>query len=134
VLGGFAEEYGMSLEHAVRAACAFGGGVAGTAQTCGAVNGALMVLGLAHATAVPGNGPARQNTYAATRSLLGRFRERHGSLECRELLGVDIGTTEGRERAVRDGLFTTRCPVLVRAAAEIVAELVRAPHCVKAPV
>jgi C_GCAxxG_C_C family probable redox protein len=126
VLGGFAERYGMSLEHAVRSACAFGGGVAGTAQTCGAVNGALMALGLAHATSEPGNGPARQNTYTATRSLLARFRERHGSLSCRELLGVDIGTSEGRERAMSEGLFATRCPVLVRDAAGLAAELVRA--------
>ena len=115
----------MPLEHAVRTACAFGGGVAGTGQTCGAVNGALMALGLAHATAEPGNGPARQNTYAATRTLLGRFVERHGSITCRELLGVDIGTSEGRERAIRDGLFVTRCPVFVREAAVIAAELVR---------
>ena len=126
MLGGFAERYGMSLEHAVRAACAFGGGVAGTAQTCGAVNGALMVLGLAHATGEPGNGPARQGTYTATRSLLERFRARHGSVTCRELLGVDIGTSEGRERAMREGLFKTRCPVFVREAAAMVGELVRA--------
>jgi C_GCAxxG_C_C family probable redox protein len=116
----------MTLEHAVRAACAFGGGVAGTAQTCGALNGALMVLGLAHATPEPGNGPARQETYAATRKLLDRFRERYGSFICRELLGVDIGTSEGRDRAVREGLFTTRCPVFVRGAAGLAAELVRA--------
>lgn len=116
----------MSLEQAVRTACAFGGGVAGTGQTCGALNGALMVLGLAHATAEPGNGPARQNTYAAARKLLDRFRERYGSFTCRELLGVDIGTSEGRERAMREGLFTTRCPVFIRGAAGIAAELVRA--------
>lgn len=125
MLGGFAEGFGMPLAHAVRTACAFGGGVAGTAQTCGAVNGAIMVLGLAHASAEPGNGPARQRTYGATRKLLARFRERHGSCECRELLGVDIGTSEGRERAMRDGLFGTRCPVFVRDAAELAAELLR---------
>jgi len=126
VLGGFAERYGMSLENAVRSACGFGGGVAGTGQTCGAVNGALMVLGLAHATSEPGFGPPRQAAYAATRTLLDRFRERHGSISCRELLGVDIGTIEGRERAMREGLFATRCPVFVREAAELAAELVRA--------
>ncbi len=125
MLGGFAEEYGMSLEHAVRAACAFGGGVAGTAQTCGAVNGALMVLGLAHASAEPGNGSARQTTYKATRDLLDRFGEKHGSFNCRELLGVDIGTGEERERAMREGLFTTLCPVFVHDAATFAAELVR---------
>jgi C_GCAxxG_C_C family probable redox protein len=124
VLGGFTERYGVSMNHAVRMASAFGGGVAGTAQTCGAVNGALMVLGLAHATAEPGNGPARQATYTATRTLLGRFRGQHGSINCRELLGVDIGTAEGRERAMREGMFSTRCPVFVRDAAAIAAELV----------
>lgn len=127
MLGGFADRYGMSLKHAGRVACAFGGGVAGTGQAwCGAVNGALVVLGLAYATGEPGNGPARQNAYAATRNLLGRFRERHGSLVCRELLGVDIGTSDGRERAMREGLFGTRCPVFVRDAATITAELVGA--------
>jgi C_GCAxxG_C_C family probable redox protein len=125
VLGGFAESCGMPLGHAVRTACAFGGGVAGTAQTCGAVNGALMALGLTLATAEAGNGPARQNTYAATRELLGRFRARHGSVTCRELLGVDIGTSDGRERAVREGLFGTRCPLFVRDAAAMAAELGR---------
>ena len=124
MLGGFAERYGLPLAQAVRAACAFGGGVAGTGQTCGAVNGALVALGLAHASAEPGNGPGRQGTYAATRKLLDGFRERHGSLTCRELLGVDIGTSEGRERAMREGLFASRCPVFVRDAAGIAAELV----------
>lgn len=126
MLGGFTERFAVSMDHAARIACAFGGGVAGTAQTCGAVNGALMVLGLAHATPEPGNGAGRQNTYAATRTLLGRFRDQHGSINCRELLGVDIGTSEGRERAMREGLFTTRCPEFVRHAASIAAELVGA--------
>jgi hypothetical protein len=85
-----------------------------------------MVLGLALATREPGSGPARQATYTATRTLLARFGERHGSISCRELLGVDIGTSEGRERAMREGLFTTRCPEFVREAAELAAELVRA--------
>ena len=124
MLGGFTERYGVSMDHAVRIACAFGGGVARTAQTCGAVNGALMVLGLAHATAEPGNAPARESTYAAARTLLGRFRERHGSITCRDLLGIDIGTAEGLERARREGMFTTRCPAFVRDAAAITAELV----------
>ncbi len=124
MLGGFAERYQLSKEHAARIGCAFGGGVARTGQTCGAVNGALMVIGLAHGAAAAEDHAGREKTYAVTRELWSRFQERHGSLACRELLGVDIGTPEGRAAAMRDGLFSTRCPAFVRGAAEIVAQLV----------
>ncbi|HET6303575.1 MAG TPA: C-GCAxxG-C-C family protein [Myxococcota bacterium] len=124
VLGGFADRYGLSREHAARLGCAFGGGVARTGQTCGAVSGALLVIGLAHGATAPGDHAAREKTYAVASELGRRFRERHGSIACRELLGVDIGTPEGREAAIRSGLFKTLCPELVRHAAEIAAQLV----------
>jgi C_GCAxxG_C_C family probable redox protein len=123
VLGGFAERFGLSREQAFRVACAFGGGLAGTGQTCGAVNGALVVLGLAHGHTVATDAAAKGRTYAATKDLWARFRERHGSIVCRELLGVDISTPEGRKVAMETGLFKARCPVYVREAAEIVAGL-----------
>jgi len=43
---------------------------------------------------------------------------------CRELLGVDIGTTEGREVAMKGGLFRSRCPEFGRSAAHLVSTLV----------
>ncbi len=124
MLGGFAGRFGLPTDQALRLACAFGGGMARTGQTCGAVVGALMVIGLAHGAAAAGDHAGREKSYAVTRDLLARFRERHGTLSCRELLGVDIGTPAGREQALRDGLFRTRCPAFVRNAAEIVAGLV----------
>jgi C_GCAxxG_C_C family probable redox protein len=122
VLGGFAERYQLSREQAARLACAFGGDVARTGQTCGAVS-ALMVLGLAHGAAAPADGASKENTYALARKLIGGFRERHGSIVCRELLGVDIGTPDGHEAALRTGLFRTLCPAFVRDAAEMTARL-----------
>jgi hypothetical protein len=52
------------------------------------------------------------------------FEAVHGTIVCRELLGVDLGTTEGREKAVKDNLFQTRCPVMVRDAAQTLAEMI----------
>jgi C_GCAxxG_C_C family probable redox protein len=118
VLGSFAEQYQLSKEHATRLGCAFGGGVARTGQMCGAVGGALMVIGLAHGGTAAGDRGSREKTYAVTREFCGRFQERHGSIVCRELLGLDISTPEGLEVAVQKGLFRTRCPVFVRDAAE----------------
>jgi C_GCAxxG_C_C family probable redox protein len=90
---------------------------------CGAVSGALMVIGLAHGASAAEDQARREKTYAVTRELCSRFQERHGSIVCRELLGVDIGTPEGRDTAIRQKLFRTRCPAFVRAAAEIVIQV-----------
>ena len=123
MLGSFAERYQLSKEHAIRLGCAFGGGMGRTGQMCGAITGALMVLGLAHG-GTAADPAAREKTYAVTRELWSRFQGRHGSLVCRELLGVDIGTAEGREAAILRGLFKIRCQVFVKDAAEIAAQLV----------
>jgi C_GCAxxG_C_C family probable redox protein len=124
VLGGFAERFQLPRDQAARIGCAFGGGVARTGQTCGAVTGALMVIGLAHGSAAADDHASRERTYAVTRELSRRFEQRHGSTVCRDLLGVDIGTPDGRAAAVQQGLFVSRCPVFVREAAEIAAQLI----------
>ena len=97
--------------------------MARTGQMCGAVNGALMVIGLAHGATAADDSAGKEKTYAVSREFWSRFRERHGSLICRELLGVDIGTPEGRDWAMRTSLFKIKCPVFVRDAAEMVDQL-----------
>jgi C_GCAxxG_C_C family probable redox protein len=123
VLVAFAERHGLGREAALRVACAFGGGVARTGGTCGAVSGALMAIGLAHGRTRVEDEAAREKTYEATLAFLALFRQEHGSDVCRELLGVDIGTDEGRAAAMNAGLFKTRCPEFVRGAARIVSTL-----------
>ena len=123
VLAAHAARFGLEHDAALRIACAFGGGVARTGATCGAVNGALMVIGLAEGGTHAGDAAARERTYAAARTFLERFRAEHGSVTCRDLLGVDISTSEGHEAASDRGLFRTRCPAFVRSAARIVGTL-----------
>ncbi len=124
VLAAFAERHGLARDTALKVACAYGGGVARTGSTCGAVSGALMAIGLAHGRSRVEDEAARERTYDATRAFLERFRREHGSDLCRELLGVDIGTPEGREHAAKEGLFRSRCPLFVRSACRIVSSLV----------
>jgi C_GCAxxG_C_C family probable redox protein len=123
VLGAFAERYRVSKEHAVRISCAFGGGMVPTGQVCGALSGALMVLGLAHGGTAD-NKAAQEKTRMVTQELWKRFQARHGSVTCRELLGVDIGTPEGLRAAVRKGLFRSVCPGVVHDAAAVAAQFI----------
>jgi len=123
VLAAFAGESGLSRDAALRLGCAFGGGIARLGGTCGAVNGALMAIGLKFGQTTVGQPDAREKTYEATRSFLDEFREKHGSDMCRELLGVDISTSKGRETAMKTNLFKVRCPIYVRSAARLVSSL-----------
>lgn len=125
VLGVFGPRYGLDEDSAMRVAAGFAGGMR-MAETCGAVTGALMVLGLAHCDASCRQAAGRQAAYGAVTTFASRFRERHGSLSCRELLGCDISTPGGARAAQEQGLFRTRCVELVRDAALIVDDLLPA--------
>ncbi len=123
VLSVFAPDFGMDAETAYRVACAFGGGFAGSGETCGAVTGALMVLGLKYGMTDFRNQKAKEETYEYTRRFLREFASRHNSIKCRDLLGCDIATPDQRARAKTAGLFDTICPAFVRDAVAIVETL-----------
>jgi C_GCAxxG_C_C family probable redox protein len=123
VFSAFADPADLSREAALRVASGFGGGLARTGDTCGAVTGAIMALGLRHC-GIPAEDPlAKQHAYPPVQEFLARFKAQHGSIVCRELLGCDLGTPEGLERAREQGLFKSRCPAFVRTAAEILEDL-----------
>lgn len=97
--------------------------MARTGETCGAVTGAMMVIGLRHAKVRPDDDASRELAYALAHEFMDAFRERNGSLLCRELLGVDVSTPEGMKEIREKDLFATVCPKFVRDAAEIVEEI-----------
>ena len=119
----FAPDFGVDPETAYRVACAFGGGMGGSGETCGAVTGALMVLGLKYGMTDFRNQQAKEETYAVALRFLQEFASRHKFTRCRDLLGRDISTPEVRARAKADGLFETLCPGFVRDAVQIVETL-----------
>jgi C_GCAxxG_C_C family probable redox protein len=123
VLSAFADPVDLDRDTALRVAAGFGGGLARSGEVCGAVAGAIMALGLRHC-GTPATEPlSKEAAYPAVREFLARFRGLHGGVQCRELLGVDIGEPGGLERAREQGLFKSRCPVFVRDAARILEDL-----------
>ncbi len=119
----FADPADLPRGTALRVAAGFGGGLARTGDACGAVTGAIMALGLRHCGVPAEDPPAKQRAYPPVQEFLARFKERHGSIVCRELLGCDLGTPEGLQGAREQGLFKSRCPAFVRTAAEILEDL-----------
>ena len=82
-----------------------------------------MVLGLRYGQVDLNDPDSRMAEHAKAVQFLEEFKKRKGSYICRELLGCDISTEEGRSYAIDNGLFGKLCPEMVRTAAEIVAEM-----------
>ena len=85
VLLAFCKDYGMERETALTIAAGFGSGMAGLRETCGTVTGANMVIGLAKSK-------NRMEANRTFREFADRFREKNGSLVCKELLAARIKT------------------------------------------
>jgi C_GCAxxG_C_C family probable redox protein len=118
VLLSYASELNLDEMIALRISAGFGGGMA-MAETCGAVTGAYMVLGMK----AQSEGKTIQDIKTETKAAVKKFNElflaKHGSLKCKKLLGVDISTPEGSIVANEKNLFNTVCSELVGSATEI---------------
>jgi len=98
----------------------FGGGVAHQGKVCGAVTGAVMVIGLARGS---GNPKDKEIVYQLSQEFIKRFEARHGTVLCRDLTGFDF-RIPGELQAAKDQDVPTKvCPKFVHSAAEILAEM-----------
>jgi C_GCAxxG_C_C family probable redox protein len=123
VLSACGSKFGLDHETALKVAGAFGGGMARMGETCGAVTGAFMVIGLKHSKIKEGDDAAREKTYEVVKEFVTRFKSRNTSIVCRDLLGCDLSKPEGLLTAKEKNLFTTICPRFVEDATEIIGEL-----------
>lgn len=81
VLGACCEKFALDSETAYRLGAFFGGGMR-RGEVCGAVTGALMALGLAY-------GDESNRKSLKSLELIQAFRQEHGTILCKELLGAD---------------------------------------------
>ena len=119
----YGQKLGISRKTALKVSGAFGGGMARMAETCGAVTGAFMVIGLKYGKAKANDEKAKDKTYSLVKEFVSRFKARNNSIVCKELLGCDINTAEGMKIFQDKKLITTLCPKFVQDAAEIIEEI-----------
>lgn len=97
VVGAFAEHFGMDTDTLLRLASPFGGGLAGTRGTCGAVSGMVMVAGLISGYSEAGASSKKQAVYALAREMMEEFEKENGSVICSELLARQREGTEKKK-------------------------------------
>ncbi len=120
VFSTYAPQLGISKEDAIRISTGFGAGISRLQEVCGAVTGGVLAISAAKGMNNPSEKDAKEATYAAVQDFVERFRARHSTILCRDLLHCDLSTPEGRRTFEEKNLHATRCAIFVRDASAIV--------------
>lgn len=123
VFTAFSGDAGLDSDTALKVATAFGGGIASTGNVCGAVSGGLMAIGLKYGRCTIEDLKAKEKTYDLSRQFMNEFKARHSSVICKEILGCDLNTPEGKAEFSSKNLINVKCAVCVRDAVQILEKL-----------
>jgi C_GCAxxG_C_C family probable redox protein len=102
VLTTYTPKYRIDDATALAISCSFGGGMGRLQETCGAVTGAFMVIGIHNSQKYADNGMRKNISYQMVQDFDKEFRKIHGTIKCNELLNVDLRTEAG-QKSFHDG-------------------------------
>ncbi|HHE37844.1 MAG TPA: C_GCAxxG_C_C family protein [Candidatus Cloacimonetes bacterium] len=123
VLSVFSERFGIDVSAALKIGSAFGGGYAQQGKVCGAITGALMVLGLKYPRLEPESEKQKERINNLAADFIKNFQQRNKDLTyCRDLLEYDVSTEEGR-LAAKENNARKKCEKYVQDAVEILEDM-----------
>ena len=123
VLASYSPELGIQKDLAAGLGRGMAGGIGGLGNVCGAVSGAVLVIGLK--TTNQENLMDRAagfKTMETVKKFVSKFEEQHSSIKCRDLIGHDISTTENMEAAMKANAYAN-CPKFIESAVTILDDM-----------
>ena len=123
VVVAFCDVTKMDEKTALALSSSFGGGMGRLREVCGAVSGMFMVAGLLYGYTSPTDNEQKKAHYALIQAMAQKFKDKTGSIICRELLG---GPDNSPNPTLRTAEFYKKrpCSELVRICAEIVDQVI----------
>lgn len=118
VLGAFCEDSGLALTMAFKLTNGFGGGVR-CGEMCGAVSGAVMVIGLKCGFYIEKD--FKQKGYCNKKAFefVEKFKEENASVLCRDLLGINIRVPDDFNTPESQAAHKYICPKMIASAVRI---------------
>jgi len=117
------EHWGYNVD--ARIGSCFGGGIGRTGGHCGILTGSLMALGLLIGTADGADLERKESAARLARKFMGEFRDAAGTVNCRDIVGVDPGTPEGHNDMARRNVKGTICMPLMEKTMHLMADFVK---------
>ena len=121
----FSEKFNIDKDFAVKIATGFGGGMARMQETCGAVAGGIMIIGLAYTNITEDNATNKERVYYITGQFIKRFKEKYGTIKCSELLNCDLNTIEGQLYYEKNNLQQNICRHCVEEVTRLLEDLTK---------
>ena len=122
----FCDLTGYDEDDAARISSSFGGGMGRLREVCGAVSGAFMVAGCLYGYADETDKNAKTAHYALIQDIAARFRERNGTIICRDLIGAEANDKSAVPTDRTADFYKRRpCVELVEIAAERMDEIIK---------
>lgn len=121
----FSDEYTIDKETMLMLSSTFGGGMGRMREACGAVSGAIIILGLKRGYSEKNAYDQKMKSYSHVQEFGRRFKEMNGSIVCRELLGLDKDSPLSPVPTKRTDEFYQKrpCPELIKISADILADM-----------
>ncbi|MCH5325099.1 MAG: C_GCAxxG_C_C family protein [Eubacterium sp.] len=126
VLIAFSDMTGLDEKTSALIASGFGGGIGRMREVCGTLCGAFMAAGIINGYDMPADFDNKARTYKMIQELAARFKEKNGSIICKELLGLSQPEHSYIPEKRTDEYYKKRpCPELAKQAAKILEEYLK---------
>ncbi len=111
-LAAFADDMGYDVEETDKLMRCFGGGLL-IGETCGCVVGGNVAISML----------GGDDAMAKSEEFTTKFKEKFGSVRCKELTGYDVSIEEEFLKWKESGVGVDKCPLFVQGAYEILEEI-----------
>lgn len=124
VFATYADLFGMDRQTALKLSSPMGGGIGRMREVCGVVSSMALLAGLKEGNTDPANEEGKERIYLLVRQMAEKFKEKHGTIICRELLGIDGMEESARPSERTEEYYRERpCSQLVATASRIIEEI-----------
>ncbi len=121
----FEDVTGYNHRDAMRLSSSFGGGVGRLREVCGTMSGAAMVAGVLWGYDDLSTDKPKAEHYALIQEIARRFKEKYGTVICRELLkGLAVDTKPVPEERTKEYYKKRPCVKFVVSMAEILDDMI----------
>lgn len=124
VLTPFGGQLNTDVDTVMKLSSGFGAGMGRLQETCGAITGAYMVLGLKYGKEVPDD-VSKDKVVELIQEFTHRFKNDFGVTTCRELLNCDLNTDSGQAYFEANNLHENVCTKCVSGAVRIIEDLIK---------
>ncbi|MBN2237338.1 MAG: C_GCAxxG_C_C family protein [Bacteroidales bacterium] len=124
VLSVYADDFHLEKQVLLGLSSGFGAGMGRLQETCGAVTGAYMVLGLYNGSIHSNNGLLKEASYEMIQKFTTQFKEEFGTTKCKLLLDCDLNTDEGQIQFEEEKLGELICQKCISTSVKLIESLI----------